>query len=390
MSLVIVVGGLEPTQDGIGDHSRRVASALIKRGISTSILALSDGRVASGELRARQSDDGVEIDTLRLPSNTRFAERVARGRRFIDEVGARHALFGFAPYQFDMRGVVSRALVELPEMVKGLTSSILFHETWIGEEETSGVWTRLVGFTQRRLIQMLVHDLKPVVCYSTNPLYRRMLDAYDIRSEMIPHCGNVPVQATDASDWLPQELAKGGVQLGPNGLKDLYLIGMFGSLYDLLELPKLLPIFDTVARRKGKRPVIANIGIIGGRPEWKAWQKTYGPQYGLVDIGPSTTLRISQFINSVDIGMSSTGLAQFGKSGTGAAFVEHGVPVLIPSEYPHFRHWRESMLADYPPNCFRLTLDISDRLCAAERLPARPLLPLLADKLEADLRPYVR
>jgi hypothetical protein len=48
------------------------------------------------------------------------------------------------------------------------------------------------------------------------------------------------------------------------------------------------------------------------------------------------------------------------------------------------------MLADYPPNCFRLTLDISDRLCAAGRLPPKPLLPLLADKLEADLRPYVR
>lgn len=389
MSLVIVVGGLEPTQDGIGDHSRRVASALTKRGIPTSILALSDGRVTDGPLRARQSDDGVDIDTLRLPGSIPFPERVVQGRRFIDEIGARHALFGFAPYQFDMRGVVSRALVELPEMVKGLTSSILFHETWIGEEETSGMWTRLVGFTQRRLIQMLVHDLKPVVCYSTNPLYRRMLDAYDIRTVMIPHCGNVPVQDTDAADWLPQALADGGVALGPNGLRDVYLIGMFGSLYEMLELPRLLPIFDTVGRRKGKRPLIANIGIIGTRPEWKAWQRVYGPQYGLVDLGPASTLRISQFINSVDLGMTSTVLAQFGKSGTGAAFVEHGVPVLIPSEYPHFRHWRESMLADYPPNCFRLTTDISDRLTAAGRLPRKPLLPLLADKLEADLKPYV-
>ncbi|HYC64564.1 MAG TPA: hypothetical protein VEC14_07530, partial [Reyranellaceae bacterium] len=294
MSLVIVVGGLEPTQDGIGDHSRRLASALIKRGVPTSILALSDSRVTDGPLRAQQSDDGVDIETLRMPGNIPFPERVVLGRRFIDEIGARHALFGFAPYQFDMRGVVSRALVELPEMVRGLTSSILFHETWIGEEETSGLWTRLVGFTQRRLIQMLVHDLKPVASYSTNPLYRRMLDAYDIRTDMVPHCGNVPVQETNADSWLPQALAEAGVKVGPNGLKDFYLVGMFGSLYEQLELPRLLPIFDTVARRKGRKPLIVNIGIIGGRPEWKQWQRVYGPDYGLVDLGPTTTLRISQ------------------------------------------------------------------------------------------------
>jgi hypothetical protein len=389
MSLVIVVGGLEPTQDGIGDHARRVAGALIKRGIATTILALSDHKLMDGPRRERQSDDGVEIETYRLPSRLPFTERVALGRRFIDDVSARHALFAFAPYQFDLRGVVSRALVELPELVRGLTSSILFHETWIGEEETSGIWTRLVGFTQRRLIQMLVHDLQPTNVYSTNPLYRRMLEAYDIVTTMVPHCGNVPVQETDARDWLPEALARGGVTLGPGGLDEIYMIGLFGSLYEHLEMPRLLPIFETVGRRKNRRPIIANIGIMGDRPEWRAWQRVYGEQFGLVDIGPTSTLRISQFINSLDLGVTTTAVAQFGKSGTAAAFVEHGIPVLIPTETPHFRHWRETMMSDFPPHCYRLTADISDRLVEARRVPPEPRLPLLANKLAADLKAYV-
>ena len=388
MSLVIVVGGLEPTKDGIGDHSRRVAGALIKRGLPTSILALSDPRATDGPRRERQHDDGVDVETLRVPGSLPFAERVVHGRRFIDERGGRHALFAFAPYQFDIRGVVSRALVELPDMVRGLTSSFLFHETWIGEENTSGLWTRLVGFTQRRLIQMLVHDLKPAKIYTTNGLYRRMLESYDIPTEVVPHCGNVPVQASRA-DWLPQALVDHGVALGPRGLADVYMVGLFGSLYENLELPRLLPVFDTVARRKGKRPLIANIGIMGDRPEWRDWKSVYGKQYGLVDLGPDTTLRISQFINSLDLAVVTTSLPQLGKSGTAAAFLEHGIPVLVPTEHPYFRHWRESMMSDFPANCFRLTPDISDRLAAAERAPPAPRLPALADKLYADLKPYV-
>jgi hypothetical protein len=393
MSLVIVVGGLEPTKDGIGDHSRRVAGALIKRGLPTSILALSDTRVADGPCRERQDDEGVGIETLRVSNRLTFTDRVGHGRRFIDEMGGRHALFAFAPYQFDIRGVVSRALVELPDMVRGLSCSFLFHETWIGEQENSGLWTRLVGFTQRRLIQMLVHDLKPAKVYTTNGLYRRMLEAYDITTSLLPHCGNVPVQESRA-DWLPDALAQhgvelGGVELGSRGLSDVYMIGLFGSLYDNLELPRLLPIFDTVARRKGKRPLIANIGIMGDRPEWRHWQRVYGKQYGLVDLGPETTLRISQFINSLDLGVSTTSLPQVGKSGTAAAFLEHGIPVLVPTEQPYFRHWRESMMSEFPANCFRLTPDISARLYAAERMPPKPRLPALADKLYAELKPYV-
>jgi hypothetical protein len=390
MSLVIVVGGCEPTQDGIGDHSRRVAADLIRRGMPTSILGLADQKITDGPQRETQVEDGVEVEVLRLPSHTPFVQRVIEGRRFIDEVGGRHALFAFAPYQFDMRGVVSRALVELPELVTGLTSSILFHETWIGEEETSGLWTRLVGFTQRRLIQMLVHDLKPVRVYSTNPLYRRMLEAYDIRSEMVPHCGNVPVQDTDASAWLPHDLAEAGVAMGPHGLDDIYMIGLFGSLYASLQLPRLLPIFETVGRRMGRKPVIANIGIMNDRQQWADWKRVYGQRFGMLDLGPTSTLRISQFINSLDLAVTTTTLAQFGKSGTAAAFMEHGVPVLIPVETPHFRHWRDSMMGEFPDNCLRLTADISDRLCRVQHRPAKPLLPVLADKLERDLKPYVR
>lgn len=389
MSLVIVVGGLEPMRDGIGDHSRRLAAALIKRGIPTVLLGLADQALDDDARRGRQSDDGVEVETLRLATRVAFKDRAVRGRKFIEEVGGRHAMFAFSPYQFDLRGVVSRALVELPEMVRGLTTSMLFHETWIGEEETDGLWTRLVGFTQRRLVQMLAHDLKPVKLYSTNPVYRQMLAAYDIKTQVVPHCGNVPVQETRADSWLPQAMADAGVEMGPAGLRDFYLIGLFGSLYGGLELPRLLPSFEAVARRKGKKPLIANIGIIGNGGQWARWKKIHGARFGIVDLGPTTTLRISQFLNTVDLGVSTTTLALAGKSGTAAAFTEHGVPLLLPIEYPHFRHWRESMMAEYPPNYMRVTPDLVDRLSEAKRRPPSPLLPPLADRLAADLSPYV-
>ena len=376
-------------RDGIGDHARRLAAALTERGIPTALLALADQTLEDDSQRGRQSDAGVEIETLRLSTRIAFPARAAQGRAFIEEVGGKHVMFAFSPYQFDLRGVVSRALVELPEMVQGKTCSILFHETWIGEEDIDGLWTRLVGFTQRRLVQMLAHDLKPVKLYTTNPVYRHMLAAYDIRTEVVPHCGNVPVQETRADSWLPQALAEADIEMGAGGLQDYFLIGLFGSLYPGLELPRLLPSFEAVARRKGKKPLIANIGIIGNGGQWARWKQTYGQQFGLVDLGPTTVLRISQFLNTVDLGVSTTTLALAGKSGTAAAFIEHGVPLLLPVEYPHFRHWRESMMVEFPAGYMRVTPDLVDRLCAAKRGPPHPLLPPLVEKIATDLSRYV-
>lgn len=390
MSLVIVAGGLQPTRDGIGDHSRRLAAALTKLGVPTAILALADERLTGDTREEPQEEEGLEIPTLRLSPTLAFSERVVRGRRFVDKVGGRHLMFAFSPYQFDRRGIVWRATIELPRLARRLSSSILFHETWIGEDIGASLRTRCVGLAQRLMVQRLVRALEPVRLYSTNPLYREMLQANGIATETLPHFGNVPVQATRAESWLPRLLADKGVAVGPQGLDAFYLIGLFGSLYPGLDLPSLLPAFDAAAERRGKRPLVASIGIMGDRPQWLAWQRAHGARFGLIDIGPATPLRISQFINSLDLGLATTPLAQFGKSGTAAAFIEHGVPVLIAVEAPRFRHWRDSMAGEYPANCLRVTPDLAQRLAAAERLPARSRLAPLAARLAADLSPWLR
>jgi hypothetical protein len=390
MSLVIVVGGLKPTRDGIGDHSRRVAAALTRLGVPTAVLALADEHLPVDELEEPQAEDGLDIQTLRLRASLPFSQRVAHSRRFVDKVGGKHLMFAFSPYQFGLRGVNWQASKELPRLARGHSSSILFHETWIGEDIGATPRKRLVGIAQRLMVQRLVRRLKPVLIYSTNPLYREMLRVNGINTEMLPHCGNVPVQATRAESWLPQLLASKGVAIGPSGLEDFYLVGLFGSLYPGLDLPHLLPSFAAVAQRKAKRPLIVNIGVMGDRPEWRAWQRTYGERFGLVDIGPTTLLHISQFINSLDLAVATTTLAQFGKSGTAAAFIEHGLPILIAVETPRFRHWQPSMIKDYPANCLRVTPDLADRLVAARRLPPRSLLVPLAAKLAAELSPFLR
>ena len=65
------------------------------------------------------------------------------------------------------------------------------------------------------------------------------------------------------------------------------------------------------------------------------------------------------------------------------------LPLLLPVEYPHFRHWRESMMAEFPAGYMRVTPDLVDRLCAAKRGPPHPLLPPLVEKIATDLSRYV-
>ncbi len=386
MTLAIICGTPEPGRDGIGDHSRLLAAALKARGLPTVLVGMSDGIIEAEARQESQEALGQTIEVLRLSRQRPLAERIPDARRFLDRVGVRHLLFAFVLYDYGHRGIMWQAAPLLPRVAAGRTASILFHETWIGEEDGASLYIRSVGRMQRFMVKRFVRTLDPVRIYTTNATYRAMLGQIGIDAQIVPHFGNVPPGTQNAASWLPAALASAGVDIGPSGLDGLYLVGLFGSLYPGLDVPRLLPMLDTVARNAGRRLCIVAIGHMGARlPQWQAWRHAHGARYGLIDLGEQPPDMISQFLNSLDLAIAATSLAQIGKSGTAAAFLEHGVPTLVPVETTHYRFFPDETVG-LPESFLRVTPDIVDRLAAIKRGPQRHLLDALADRLAVDLR----
>jgi hypothetical protein len=231
-----------------------------------------------------------------------------------------------------------------------------------------------------------VRRLAPDRLYTTNPAYRAMLAARGIDAEIVPQCGNIPLEPGDASSWLPAELAAAGFDPGPGGLSGLCLVGLFGGLYAGLDIPALLPALDSAARRSGRRLCVVAIGRQGPRAaDWRRWQQAHGATYGFIALGERPTAVVSQFMNSLDLGIASTSLAQIGKSGSAAALREHGIPTLVPVETIHYPFFPDETVG-LPDNFLRVTPDLADRLATLRRTPPIRLLDALADRLAADLR----
>jgi hypothetical protein len=367
-----------------------LAAALKMRDIPTTMVAMSDSVIEDARRRERQEALGQVIDAFRLSRRTPMRQRIEAARAFLDDSGARHVMFAMVCYDYDRRGIMWRAARQLPALAGGRSASILFHETWIGEVEGSSLYIRCIGAAQRMAVKRFVRHLAPGRIYTTNPTYRAMLGARGIDAEIVPHCGNIPVDTRDASSWLPAALAAAGFDPGPGGLAGLYLVGLFGTLYPGLDMPSLLPTLEAVARRSGRRLCVATIGRQGARAaEWQRWHLAHGAAYGFVALQERPPAVVSQFLNSLDLGVASTSLAQIGKSGTAAAFREHGIPTLVPVESVHYRFFRDES-AGLPDTFLRVTPDLADRLGAVRRGPPIRLLDSLADRLAVDIRMAMR
>ncbi|MBT3468577.1 MAG: hypothetical protein HN467_04560 [Opitutae bacterium] len=65
------------------------------------------------------------------------------------------------------------------------------------------------------------------------------------------------------------------------------------------------------------------------RNRWKEIQKKYSGDWLIHSLGPQPEENVSHYLHSLDFGLTSTPWDLVGKSGTIAAMVEHGLPVII-------------------------------------------------------------
>ncbi len=315
MRILFLCSGLEPGRDGVGDYTRSLAAECVRQGHECRIVSLNDN--ASGE----------EPGCLRCAASLPWARRVEQARQSVAEFDPDWISLQFVPYGFHRKGIPWRLAHALKPVVAGRPLQIMFHELWIGSAEGASFKHRLVGAVQRRCILRMLRVLAPRVVHTSNATYIGLLKKAGIEAAPLPLFGNIPV--VEKTVDFPSQLAVAGID--PTERGNWWLGLFFGTLHPEWEPQPLLGILLAAAKRANRRVGLLAVGRLGAAGEaiWERMMRDYGDEITFSKFGGQSAERISELLQIADFGIAASPWNLIGKSGSAAAMLDHGLPVIV-------------------------------------------------------------
>jgi glycosyltransferase involved in cell wall biosynthesis len=319
MRILFLTSSLEPGRDGVGDYVRELARECVRQRHSVGIIALHDPHL----LQPMESTEWVEDEALpflRLPATLSWAQRLEWATAFRSRFQPGWISLQFVPYGFHPRGIVFHLKKFFRILTAGAPLHLMFHELWIGGDLPAPLRHRVIGKMQSLAIKQLVALRKPQRVTTTNPAYQSVLRAVGIQAATLPLFGNIPVAPIELETFRKY----------PN--RDAFLNGVFfGALHAEWQPDPLIPTLIRTARKSQKRLSLILVGRAGkaGTATWTKLERTYGSDVKFLDLGEQPAAVISELLQICDFGISTSPWQLIGKSGTVAAMLDHGLPVII-------------------------------------------------------------
>ena len=382
MKILFVCSCLEPGKDGVGDYTRRLAAELCARGHSCYLLALADSHVEKATAGVFGSANGV-VPSLRLAATDSWPERVRQAKQFRESVAPDWISWQIVLYAFDPRGLSFGLGGRCREIAGSCRNQIMFHEIWIGEAEQSPLKNKIIGKLQRFIVKDLLQKLCPLVVHTHTPLYQHLLGGLGCQAKILPLFGNIPITARPDSEWLRKKWPADAGRF-PGADRDSWWIFIaFGTLHPEWDAADFAQRASVAAQRAAKKCALILIGQPGDAGERlsQAFQKREGDSWSLLNLGWRPEEDISQWLLAVDFGVSPAPPEYMFKSGTAAAMIEHGLPVIATRPISRYRHCPAEMLAVGMRN---VVTDFN--LEAFKKLKVESLLPTVAAQFAGDLQ----
>ncbi len=328
MRIAFITSSLEPGQDGVGDYSRRLAAECVRQGHPSILMSLNDPGVSQPAFGAQDSE-GTALSVLRLPARLPWNERVAKARDWINFFGPDWTSLQFVPFGFQSRGLCFGLGPRLAAISPRAKRHIMFHELWLGVGWRPSLKHRIWGAVQRATVRRLVRRLRPAVQHTQTEPYRKLLAREGIPASVLPLFSNIPRAAGDAWEDVLEPL----IAHATAGIPDrnaLYLAGIFGAVHPEWRAETAVECLLPLVRRFQKRLVLVFLGKNNLSPAAALNLKSGLREHAvIVFTGEQTSAKISRLLQTLDLGLATTPRQLIQKSGSVAAMLEHGLPVLV-------------------------------------------------------------
>lgn len=317
MRIIFLCGSLEPGRDGVGDYVRRLAIELINQGHEVTAIALNDGYVEKKD-SCFQRLNGVSFAVLRLPKSLSYSRRFLELEEWAAIFSPDIISIQFVSYAFQNKGLPFAILYPLKKLSRKYRCHIMFHELWIGMEVSSSRKDVLVGKLQMFFIQQLVRVVRPVSMHTQTSIYQVQLEKIGINALYLPIFGNIPV-----APILTDENNNGDASQKKNEISLVF----FGGIHPGAPVTEFAEEVAEYSRNKNIKVKLTFLGRSGKEQEnWlNIWSSHSLPAEV---IGEQSAETISSILSDSFLGLTTTPYALIEKSGSVAAMLEHGLPVL--------------------------------------------------------------
>lgn len=318
MKIVFICSCLEKGFDGVGDYTRRLALALIQNNNAAALIALND-KFVDDDFAGTQPDGGINLPILRLTAKAPVKARIVKARHYIDEFDPDWLSLQFVIFGYHSKGLPFGLASNLAALGGGRRWHIMFHELWVGMATESPVKQKYWGKVQKNIIKNLIHRVKPAVIHTHSTLYQAQLNKLGFSAAHLNLFGNIPVKAGHEKDKDQDEMAD-----------KPFTLAVFGTIHPGAPIRQFAKEAAEYAHREKVKFLLKIIGRNGPQGDiWANEWKAAGLQVEVV--GEQSPEVISDTLLTASAGISSSAYFMIEKSGTAAAMLEHGLPVICVS-----------------------------------------------------------
>jgi hypothetical protein len=334
MRILFVCPIAPPGRSGVGDYTRRLAAECIRQGSAAAVVSLNE-TIVETVVEEMQEDGGISVPVLRLPSALGWAERWRKASEWAHTVQADVVSLQFVCFGFHRKGLFPMDFgFQVRQLAGRRPVQIMFHELWLGMPMGSSLKHRVWGAMQRWLIQRMLGQLAADVFHTNTRPYQLALQLLGWKAALLPLFGNLPID-TGGGDDLCLELERCLGRRLQRGRA--LLVGVFGDLHQCWRPEPLAETLSRAGKMMEKEVFILLMGRHGrADSNVNEWNKNAPSNVVFLSIGERSPKQLSRWFLQLDFGAVGTPWALLDKSGSAAAMLEHGVPVLVSRNDWHF------------------------------------------------------
>lgn len=370
LRIAFVCGSLEPGCDGVGDYVRGLAFRLQKLGHACLCIAINDRPACQADPIKPVLLISSGLLILRLSASTTWDERFTELSKQLADFKPDWVSLQFVPYAFNGKGLPIQLCKGLAKMQPGANWHIMIHELWV--DPGAKLRNILLARAQKAIICSLIQSLAPKILHTSNPYYQFLLRQSGFTARILPLFSNIHIP-TGAS----REAKQGNT----------WTFTFFGSIHrEWTPIPLLIAI-DSICRSLHlSQCLFVSIGKAGvyGEKLWADLRRQGYPLFQFQILGKLPEDQISSALQNTDFGVTTTPSHLLGKSGSVAAMIAHGLPVIVPRISSKSKPWDGELKASGQFVFLDSNFELS--LAKARKYPPHDQLPPTTQQFIEDLR----
>lgn len=309
MKILFLCGSLEPGKDGVGDYTRRLSGALLRKGHDAQIISLCDKHV-DAVVSETQEIEATQVSVHRIPRKTSYHKRVRITKEIIDKNKPDWISLQYVPNSFNPKGLPFWLLWFLKQFNGKYKRHIMFHE--LARPGKSNL-KKAIRTVQLALLKQLVFKLEPNVVHTHIPYYLSILKKLKINAKPLPLFSNICKVTYSIVER-----------------KDVFRVGLFSKIEATKNIAFLLKNLVRALANENKTLEIVLLG--GSQTKLEKFiekLKSYDIKAKTIALGFLSPNEVSMELQKLNLGISPVPVHVLGKSGSVAAFIANGVPLVV-------------------------------------------------------------